>query len=120
MKQLTRAEEEIMQHIWTLKQAFVKEVLAEIPEPKPAYNTISTIVRILEQKGFLGYKAFGKSHRYFPLISKEEYSKVNLQNMVKNYFDGSFQQLVSFFVKEENLSLQEIEELKNKIEENNK
>ena len=72
MKQLTKAEEEVMQYLWKLEKAFVKEILEQMPEPKPAYNTVSTIVRILEQKGFLGFEAFGKSHRYYPLITKED------------------------------------------------
>ena len=118
MKQLTKAEEEVMQYLWKLEKAFVKEVLEQMPEPKPAYNTVSTIVRILEQKGFLGFEAFGKSHRYYPLVTKEEYSKSNLNLMVQNYFGGSFKQLVSFFVKEENLSIKAIEEIKSIIDQN--
>lgn len=116
MKQLTKAEEEIMHYLWQLKKAFVKDILAEMPEPKPAYNTVSTIIRLLEQKGFVAYEAFGKTHRYYPVIPKEEYSKMNLNHMVKNYFGGSYKQLVSFFLKEENLSIKEIEAIKNIVE----
>ena len=118
MQKLTNKEEEIMHILWKLEKAFVKDILEQMPEPKPAYNTVSTIVRILEQKGFLGFEAFGKSHRYYPLVTKEDYSKSNLNLMVQNYFGGSFKQLVSFFVKEENLSLKEIEELKSIIDQN--
>lgn len=118
MKYLTKAEEEVMQHLWKLEKAFVKEIIAEMSEPKPAYNTVSTIVRILEQKGFVSYESFGKSHRYFPLVSKEDYSKYTLKDMVKNYFEGSFKQLVSFFAKEEQLSVKDIEEIKALINKN--
>ena len=118
MKQLTKAEEEVMQHLWKLEKAFVKEIIAEMPEPKPAYNTVSTIVRILEQKEFVSYEAFGKSHRYYPLVSKEAYSKFTLKDMVQNYFGGSFKQLVSFFTKEEQLSVKDIEELNAIIDKN--
>ena len=117
-KDLTKAEEEIMHVLWQLESAFVKEIIAQLPKPKPAYNTISTFVRILQQKGFVGHETHGKSHKYFPLISKEEYTKTSMNRLVKSYFGGSYKQMVSFFTKEDNLSLQEleqlIEELKNK------
>lgn len=111
MKELTRAEEEIMQVLWKLKSAFVKGIIDELPEPKPAYNTVSTIVRILEQKGFVGHEAHGKSHKYHPLITKESYTKSFMKGFVKKYFSGSYQQMVSFFTKEDNLSLNELEQL---------
>ncbi len=111
MKELTKAEEEIMQVLWKLEKAFVKEVIEELPEPKPAYNTVSTIVRILESKEFVGHEAFGKSHRYFPLITKDEYSKKFMRGFVSKYFSGSYQQLVSFFAKENDMSLGELEEV---------
>ncbi|MEQ9305661.1 MAG: BlaI/MecI/CopY family transcriptional regulator [Marinoscillum sp.] len=111
MKELTKAEEEIMQVLWDLDSAFVKEVIAKLPEPKPAYNTVSTIVRILQQKGFVGHEAHGKSHKYHPLISKEEYTKSFMKGFVKKYFSGSYQQMVSFFTREDNLSLTELEQL---------
>ncbi len=111
MKELTKAEEEIMQVLWELETAFVKEVIERMPEPKPAYNTVSTIVRILEQKGFVGHEALGKSHRYFPLMSKEDYTKQFMKGFVSKYFSGSYQQMVSFFTKEDNLSIEELEEL---------
>lgn len=115
MKELTKAEEEIMQVLWNLESAFVKEILEELPEPKPAYNTVSTIVRILQEKGFVGHEAFGKSHKYHPLVSKEAYTKTFMKGFVKKYFSGSYQQMVSFFTQEENLSLNELEQLINEL-----
>lgn len=116
IKELTRAEEQIMQVLWVLEKAFVKEVIEKLSEPKPAYNTVSTIIRILETKGFVNHEAFGNTHRYFPIISKKEYSRFYLKNFVGNYFSNSYQQMVSFFTKEESLSLQEMEELKKLLE----
>ncbi|MGE4288779.1 MAG: BlaI/MecI/CopY family transcriptional regulator [Salinivirgaceae bacterium] len=116
MKELTKAEDQIMQVLWKLEKAFVKEIIEELPEPKPAYNTVSTIVRILEKKEFVGHEAFGKTFRYFPLISKREYSKFYLKSFVSSYFSSSYKQMVSFFTKEESLSLQEMEEMKKLIE----
>jgi predicted transcriptional regulator len=109
MKQLTKAEEEIMQVLWDLKKTNVKGVLAELPEPKPAYNTVSTIVRILESKGFVGHEKQGKGYLYFPIIPKNEYSNQSLQKLVDNYFQGSFRNMVSFFVKKNDVDLQDIE-----------
>ncbi len=118
MKELTRAEEEIMQVLWELDTAYVKDVITRLPEAKPAYNTVSTIVRILQQKGFVGHEAHGKSHKYYPLITKEAYTRSFMTGFVKRYFSGSYQEMVSFFTKEDNLSLTELEqlikELKNK------
>ncbi|RED93173.1 BlaI/MecI/CopY family transcriptional regulator [Marinoscillum furvescens] len=111
MKELTKAEEEIMQVLWQLESAFVKEVIAELPEPKPAYNTVSTIVRILEQKGFVGHESHGKSYKYHPLITKSAYTKTFMKGFVSKYFSGSYQQMVSFFTKEDNLSINELEQL---------
>ncbi|MEL6536123.1 MAG: BlaI/MecI/CopY family transcriptional regulator [Bacteroidota bacterium] len=111
MKELTKAEEEIMQVLWDLESAFVKDIIAQLPDPKPAYNTVSTIVRILNKKGFVGHTAHGQSHRYHPLVSKAAYTKSFMQGFVGRYFRGSFQQMVSFFTKEEDLSLGELEEL---------
>lgn len=111
MKSLTQAEEEIMQILWDLKKAFVKEIIEQYGEPKPAYNTISTLIRIMEKKGFVGYEAFGRSHRYYPLIDKEEYSKKYLNRFVNNYFSGSYKDLVSFFTKEKEMSVRDLEKL---------
>ncbi len=111
MKELTKAEDEIMQILWRLESAFVKDIIHEMPEPKPAYNTVSTIVRIMEQKGFVGYEKQGKFHKYHPLISKEAYTRTIMKGFVKRYFSGSYQQLVSFFTKDEQLSVGELEQL---------
>ncbi len=116
MKELTRAEDQIMQILWKLEKAFVKDIVDQFPNPKPAYNTVSTIVRILEKKGFIGYKAYGKTHEYFPLIAKEKYTQFYLNNLVKGYFGGSFQSLVSFFAAENKLNVQDIDQLVNELE----
>ena len=116
MKELTKAEDQIMQMLWKLERAFVKEIIEKLPEPKPAYNTVSTIIRILEKKEFVSHEAFGKTFRYYPLISKKEYSKFYLKSFVGNYFSSSYKQMVSFFTKEESLSLNEMEEMKKLIE----
>ncbi|MFB9865084.1 BlaI/MecI/CopY family transcriptional regulator [Rufibacter immobilis] len=117
MKELTKAEEQVMQILWRLGQGFVKDILDQLPEPKPAYNTVSTIVRILEKKGFVGYKAYGKTHEYYPLIARDDYRHFYLKNFVSGYFGGSFKRLVSFFAKEENMDLQELEEMLKHVKE---
>ncbi|HBS85126.1 MAG: transcriptional regulator [Bacteroidetes bacterium GWF2_38_335] len=117
MKELTKAEEQLMQILWKIEKGFVNNIMEEIPEPKPAYNTVSTIVRILEKKGFVGHKAYGKTHEYFPLISKDEYSKEYMGSFVKNYFQNSYQQLVSFFASGDNLSIKELEEIRSMMDE---
>jgi len=111
MRDLTKAEEQIMQVLWNIQPAFVKEIIAELPEPKPAYSTVSTIVRILETKGFIDHEAFGPSHRYRAVVSKDEYSHFSMKKMLENYFDGSLKQMVSFFSKRENLTIKEMDEL---------
>ena len=117
MKELTKAEEQVMQVLWNINQGFVKDILDQLPEPKPAYNTVSTIVRILEKKGFVGYKAYGKTHEYYPLIARDDYRHFYLKNFVSGYFGGSFKRLVSFFAKEENMDLQELEEMLKHVKE---
>lgn len=116
MKELTKAEDQIMQILWKLEKGFVKDIMDHLPEPKPAYNTVSTIVRILEKKGFVGYKAYGKTHEYYPLIAKEKYTRFYLNNLVKGYFNGSFQNLVSFFAKENDLAVGDIDRLMKELE----
>lgn len=111
MKQLTQAEEEVMQVLWRLGKAFVKEIVEEFPSPKPAYNTVSTIIRILEKKGVVDYKAFGKTHQYYPLMEKEVYSQSYINQFVDKYFSGSHSQLVSFFAEKEELSVKDLEKL---------
>lgn len=115
MKELTKAEEQVMQLLWKKEKAFVKELIEQMPEPKPAYNTVSTIVRILEKKGFVGYEAFGKTHRYFPLISKKEYTRKYMKTFMKGYFSNSFKEMVSFFAREDNMSIAELEELMKEV-----
>ena len=123
LKELTRAEDQVMQILWKLEKGFVKDIIEQMPEPNPAYNTVSTIVRILETKGFVNHKAYGKTHEYFPLITRERYTKFYLNNLIKGYFNGSFQNLVSFFAKENKLDVKEVErlltELKNQDHERN-
>ncbi|MEO1053219.1 MAG: BlaI/MecI/CopY family transcriptional regulator, partial [Bacteroidota bacterium] len=112
MKELTKAEEEIMQVLWDLKSAYVKDIIPLLPEPQPAYSTVSTFVRILQEKGFVGHEIHGRSHKYHPIITKEEYTRTFMKGFVKRYFSGSYRQMVSFFTKgDENLSLNELEEL---------
>lgn len=111
MKELTKAEEEVMKVIWELEKAFVKDVLAKFPEPKPAYNTISTIIRILEKKNFVSYKAFGKTHQYYPQVSKEDYKTKVSKNLLANYFEGSVEKMVSFFAQKEEINVQELDEI---------
>lgn len=109
MKVLTKAEEQIMQVIWKLDKAFLKEIIDELPEPKPHSNTVATIVKILTEKEFVGIKVFGRMHQYFPLVSKEIYSKSTMKTFVKSYFEGNFSNAVSFMVQENNLSVADLE-----------
>lgn len=111
LKELTRAEEQIMQVLWDLKSAFVKEVIDELPEPKPAYNTVSTIIRILETKGFVQHEAFGKSHRYSPAISKESYQSFATEKLLSGYFGSSVEQMFSYFVQKNKIDLKEADEI---------
>lgn len=111
MDKLTRAEEDVMLILWDLGEAFVKDIIDRMTEPKPHYNTVSTIIKILQDKGFVSYKAFGKTYQYYPLIGKSTYFKGNVKPLLKNYFDGSAKQLVSFFIKEKKLSIEELEAL---------
>lgn len=112
MEKLTAKEEEVIQILWDLESAFVKEVIEMYPDPKPAYTTISSIIRILENKGFVSHKAYGNTHQYFPIVKKEEYRKSSFTKFVDNYFDNSIKNVVSFLIKEEQLSAEEITELK--------
>ena len=116
INELTKAEEQVMQKLWTLKKGFVKDVVEKFGEPKPAYNTVSTIIRILEKKGFISYKIYGNTYEYFPLISKKEYSSIYLGNFVKNYFGDSFKSLVSFFASDKTITIKELEEMKQLVE----
>ncbi|MGM5469443.1 BlaI/MecI/CopY family transcriptional regulator [Flavobacteriaceae bacterium LMO-SS05] len=120
MKQLTKAEEDIMQILWLLNKAKVKAIIEEFPDPKPAYNTVSTIIRILESKGFVDYEKKGKGHVYFPLVMKQDYSNQSINKLVDNYFQGSFKSMVSFFVKKNDISLNEMESILKDINKNEK
>jgi len=125
MRELTRAEEQVMQILWKIKKGFVKEILEHFNEPKPAYNTVSTIVRILQDKGFVTHKAYGRTHEYYPVVSKSDYSKSHLSTVVSksdyskshlstfvnDYFSNSFEKMVSFFAREKSISVKEMEEI---------
>ena len=116
MKQLTKAEEEIMQALWQLKKANVKYIIKVLPEPKPAYNTVSTIVRILESKGFVDYEKEGKGHTYYPIVAREAYSNQSINKLLDSYFQGSFKSMVSFFVQKNDVDVKDIETLLNEID----
>jgi BlaI family transcriptional regulator, penicillinase repressor len=111
IKELTNAEEEIMQILWRLKKAFIKEILEKFDDPRPAYSTVSTTVRILFEKGFVDYKAYGRTYQYFPVISKDEYRKARMSIFVRDYFSNSYQKMVSFFVREETITVKEMDEI---------
>ena len=112
---LTHKEEEIMRILWRLEKAFVKEILDEMPKPKPPYNTVSSVIRKLESMELIGHEAFGNTHRYFPILKEEAYKKTSMNSMLNNYFDGSIEQLMSFFVKEEKVDINELNEILEKI-----
>lgn len=116
MEKLTNKEEEVMKIIWGLKKAFVKEIMNEISENKSHYNTLSTIVRNLEDKKFVGFTAFGKTHQYYPIVTKESYYRAYVNEDMVGYFDNSYKNLVSFFAKEEKISIQELKEIISLIE----
>ena len=116
MQKLTNKEEEIMQILWKLEKAFVKEVLAEITEEQPHYNTLSTIIRNLEEKGFVSHHAFGNTHQYFPVVKMEDYRKRFMNTAIDTYFDSSYKNMVSFFAKEEKISAEELREILAMIE----
>ncbi|WP_033402781.1 BlaI/MecI/CopY family transcriptional regulator [Dyadobacter beijingensis] len=118
METLTKAEEKIMQIIWDMKSGFVKDVIDKLGEPAPPYNTISSLIRILEKKGFVGHRAYGKTHEYFPLISKLSYRSFTFRNFVANYFDGASGNVLSFMLEEENISPEEIEKAVAEINKN--
>jgi BlaI family transcriptional regulator, penicillinase repressor len=115
MEELTKTEEKIMQILWKIKKGMVKDVIEQLPKPHPPYNTISSVVRILEKKGFVKHKAYGKTYEYSPRISKSAYKKHTFKTMVNNYFDNSYKDLVSFLVDDTNISDKELAEIKNLI-----
>ncbi|MES2795914.1 MAG: BlaI/MecI/CopY family transcriptional regulator [Bacteroidota bacterium] len=116
IRELTRAEEEIMQVLWILEKGFVKDVIEQLPEPKPAYNTVSTIIRILETKGFIDHNAYGKTHEYFPVVSKEEYRTFITNKLMGGYFKNSVEEMMSFFVSQKQIDLKEADEILKMIE----
>jgi predicted transcriptional regulator len=115
VKALTKAEEQIMHTLWKTGPAFGKEIVDAMPDPKPHYNTVATLLKILIEKGFVDFKAFGKAHQYFTLISKDDYSRNTMKHFVKGYFAGSFSDMVSFFVKEKDISVNDLEQLLEQI-----
>lgn len=122
MKELTKGEEQVMQILWKLKKAFVKDIIDEMPPDengeKPAYNTVSTFIRLLESKGFVGHTAYGKTYEYFPLIEKQLYSNFYLKSFLGRFFSGSFEQMVSAFAKQNDISVQEMEKLAKELDKN--
>ena len=116
MKELTKAEEQVMQYVWKLEKAFLKDIVKEFPEPKPAYTTISTVIRVLVKKGFIDFNAYGKIHEYYPLITKNDYFREHFKGVVKNYFSGSVSNFASFFTNNEEMNLTELEKMKKMIE----
>ena len=117
MIQLTKAEEQVMQHLWKLEKAFLKDVVDAYPDPKPAYTTISTVIRTLVKKKIIAFNTYGKTHEYFPLLNKKDYFKIHFKGVVNNFFNGSVTSFTSFFTEDEDLNLTELEKMKSLIEE---
>ncbi|MFY7672320.1 BlaI/MecI/CopY family transcriptional regulator [Tenacibaculum sp. MEBiC06402] len=117
MNKLTKPEEQIMHYLWKLKKAFLKDIVDQFPEPKPAYTTISTVVRVLVKKKFIDYKTFGKTREYYPLVSKQKYFSEYMNDVIFSFFNGSSAKFASYFTKNEDLNLSELEEIKKLIEE---
>ncbi|MBN1988241.1 MAG: BlaI/MecI/CopY family transcriptional regulator [Bacteroidales bacterium] len=117
MKELTKAEEQVMQYLWKLEKGFLKDIIDEFPEPRPANTTVATVVRVLVKKGFIGYTIFGKTNQYYPLISKKSYTREYMRGVFSSLFNNSVQKFTSFFTREQDLSLTELEEMKALIEE---
>ncbi len=115
MKTLTKAEEQVMQVLWKLNKSFLRDIVESMPSPKPHQNTVATLLKILVEKDFVAINVLGRQHEYYPLVSKEEYSKRTMKQMVKGYFEGSFSNVVSFMVKENNISIAELEGLLQQI-----
>ena len=117
MKELTKAEEQLMRILWKLEKAFLKDVVEEFPEPKPAYTTISTVMRVLVKKGIIGYETFGKTNRYYPILKESTYYKDHVNKVIKNFFGGSVNRFASFFTENQQLKLEELEDVKRLLEE---
>ena len=116
MKELTKAEQQVMHHIWELKKSFLKDIVEAFPEPRPAYTTISTVIRVLVKKGFVGYKTYGKVHEYFARISRQSYFRTHVKSLINNHFDGSVVSFASFFTGDDAVDLGELEEIKQLID----
>lgn len=116
MLEITKAQEEILRVLWEIEEGVVSDVIAELPDPKPAYNTVSTVIRVLEKKNYVTHKTYGKTHVYYPIIGKKEYAQHVLKDSLKSFFNGSLKQAVSFFVNQKDASVAELEELKQLIE----
>ena len=117
MKKLTKAEEEVMQILWELERGLVRDVISRFPDPKPQYNTVSTVIRVLEKKGFVNHKAYGTTYEYYPLIKKEDYAKVHFNDFMKNYFNNSFSKMAAFFARENELDMKNMEDILKMTEE---
>ena len=117
MNRLTRAEEQVMQILWELREGMTKDVISQLPDPKPAYNTVSTVIRVLEKKGFVDHKAYGKTHVYYPAVEKEAYASIQFMGFMKDYFNNSFPRMAAFFAKEKNIDISEMEEILKMTEE---
>jgi predicted transcriptional regulator len=111
IKELTKAEKEVMQVLWRLRKGFIKDILEKFPEPRPAYSTVSTIIRILQDKGFVSYRVYGRTYQYYPVISKDDYLRAHMSNFVKDYFSNSYQKMVSFFAREDSITVEEMQEI---------
>jgi predicted transcriptional regulator len=120
MKTLTKAEEQVMQAIWKCGEGFIRDIMDVLPQPKPHQNTVATMIKILVEKEFVGVKIIGRQHQYYPLITKQAYSKASMKNLVKGYFNGSFSEALSFMVTENNISVQDLETLIQQIKKGKK
>jgi BlaI family transcriptional regulator, penicillinase repressor len=116
MNELTKAEEQVMQYLWKLGKAFLKDIVEQFPEPRPAYTTVSTVIRVLVKKGFIAFNSYSKVHEYYPLLTKQHYIQVHFKRIVKNFFNGSVSGFASSFTEDGNLSLSELEEIRNLME----
>lgn len=116
MKELTKAEEQVMQYLWKLGKAFLKDIVEQFPEPRPAYTTISTVIRVLVKKGFIAYNTYSKVHEYYAIVSKQEYFQIHFKRIVKSFFNGSVSSFASFFTEDDDMSITELKEIKQLID----
>lgn len=116
MKELTKAEEQVMQYVWDLDRGFLKDIVEKFPEPRPAYTTISTVIRVLVKKGFIKFRTYGKTNEYYPAVSREKYFRGHVKTLISNYFDGSVVDFASFFTGDKEVDLTELEEIQQLIE----